>query len=257
MTEGARSEAFHLTTCPPVVRMRPRSSRERWRESAQAGRRPGWPPVTDGHEVPSEPTHEQHTRRILDAFESDHRVSQRSVAKELGIALGLTNLLVKRLVRKGWVRIIHIKPNRVGYLITPAGIAEKTRMSRAYFESSILFYRQTRDRIQQRFSALSADWSGESATGTPKRIVFYGAGEVAEIGYVCLVETDLQLVGVADAAPRKHFFGLSVCSPEHFSGLALKGQPFDRLVVMSFGDTDALRAEILALHVPLDRVFWL
>jgi DNA-binding MarR family transcriptional regulator len=64
-------------------------------------------------------------------FESDNRVSQRSLAKVLGIAIGLTSLIVKRLVRKGWVRVIHIKPNRVRYLITPAGIAEKTRMSRA------------------------------------------------------------------------------------------------------------------------------
>ena len=87
--------------------------------------------------------------------------------------------------------------------------------------------------------------------------MFYGAGEVAEIGYVCLAETDLQLVGVADVASTKPFFGLSVCAPERFNGLALNGQPFDRLVVMSFGNPDELRAEILALRVPLDRVFWL
>lgn len=130
-------------------------------------------------------------------------------------------------------------------------------MSRAYFESSVQFYRQARDRIQQQFSALSTLWPNDGTPGLPKRIVFYGAGEVAEIGYVCLVETDLQLVGVVDAARTKPFFGLSVRSPEHFSGLELKGQPFDRLVVMSFGNTDALRAEILALRVPLDRVFWL
>ncbi len=201
--------------------------------------------------------HEHHSRRILDAYESDRGVSQRSLAKELGIALGLTNLLVKRLVRKGWVRVIHIKPNRVGYFITPAGIAEKTRMSRAYFETSVQFYRQTRDRIQQQFFALSTDWPGDGATGLPKRIVFYGAGEVAEIGYICLAETDLQLVGVVDVARTKPFFGLTVRSPEHLDGLALNGQPFDRLVVMSFGNTDALRAEVLSRRVPLDRVFWL
>ena len=205
----------------------------------------------------SAPAHENHSRRILDAFESHQGVSQRSLARELGIALGLTNLLIKRLVRKGWVRVIHIKPNRVRYLVTPAGIAEKSRMSRAYFEASVKFYRQTRDRIQQRFSALSTGWPNAGTSGLPKRIVFYGAGEVAEIGYICLVKTDLQLVGVADVAPTKALFGLSVCSPEHFSGLALKGQPFDRLVVMSFGDPAELRAEILALRVPLDRVFWL
>lgn len=184
-------------------------------------------------------------------------MSQRSLASDLGIALGLTNLLVKRLVRKGWVRVIHIKPNRVRYLITPAGIAEKTRMSRAYFDSSVQFYKQTRDRIQQQFSALSTGWPNDGTSGLPKRVVFYGAGEVAEIGYICLVETDLQLVGVVDAARTKPFFGLSVCSPEHLDGLVLNGQSFDRLVVMSFGNTDALRADVLALRVPLDCVFWL
>jgi hypothetical protein len=203
------------------------------------------------------PAHEQHSRRILDAVETDHSVSQRSLAKELGIALGLTNLLVKRLVHKGWVRVIQIKPNRVRYLITPAGIAEKTRMSRAYFDSSVQFYRQTRDRIQQQFSALSSSWPDEGDPGLPKRIVFYGAGEVAEIGYICLAETDLELVGVVDAARTRPFFGLSVCSPEHLDGLALNGQPFSQLVVMSFGNTDALRAEALARRVPLDHVAWL
>ena len=72
----------------------------------------------------STPTHEHHSRRILDAFESDQGVSQRSLARQLGIALGPTNLLIKCLVRKGWVRVVHIKPNRVRYLVTPAGIAE-------------------------------------------------------------------------------------------------------------------------------------
>jgi hypothetical protein len=215
--------------------------------------------VTDGHEVStvSAPAHDHHVRRILDAFESDRGVSQRSLAKELGIALGLANLLVKRLVRKGWVRVIRIKPNRVRYLITPTGILEKTRMSRAYFDYSVQFYKQTRDRIEQRFFALSTTWPGNGATPPPKRIVFYGAGEVAEIGYICLVETDLQLVGVVDAARTKPFFGLSVSPPEGLDGFSLNGQPFDRLVVMSFGNTDTLQVDVLALRVPPDCVFWL
>jgi DNA-binding MarR family transcriptional regulator len=204
----------------------------------------------------SAPIHEHHVRRILDAFELKDDVSQRSLAKELGVALGLTNLLVKRLVRKGWVRVIRIRPNRVRYFITPAGIIEKTRMSRAYLESSVQFYRQTRDRIQQEFSTLSTNWPGNGAA-PPKRIVFYGAGEVAEIGYICLGETDLQLVGVVDPARTKPFFGMNVSAPEHVDGLAVNGQPFDRLVVMSFGNPDTLRADVLALRVPVDRVYWL
>ncbi|MEO8257208.1 MAG: hypothetical protein ABI868_07660 [Acidobacteriota bacterium] len=202
------------------------------------------------------PAHEHHTRRLLDAFELEHSVSQRSLSRDLGIALGLTNLLIRRLVCNGWVRAIHVKPNRVCYVLTPAGLAEQIKMSRAYFESSVQFYRQTRDRIQQQFCALSNGWPG-GAPGVAKRIVFYGAGEVAEIGYICLVETDLQLVGVVDPARTKPFVGLSVSSPDHLDGLALNGQPFERLVVMSFANPDALRAEVLDLRVPPGCVFLL
>jgi DNA-binding MarR family transcriptional regulator len=69
-------------------------------------------------------SHDQFTHRILTEIEADNRLSQRSLSRDLGIALGLTNLIIRRLVRKGWVRIIRIKPNRVRYLLTPAGIAE-------------------------------------------------------------------------------------------------------------------------------------
>ncbi len=201
------------------------------------------------------PSHEQHSLKILDAFESNHDVSQRSLASDLGIALGLTNLLVKRLVRKGWVQASNIKPNRVRYLITPTGIVEKARLSREYFDSSLHFYRQTRSRIQSQFAALSSHWpnSGDAS----KRIVFYGAGEVAEIGYVCLPETDLELVGVVDRTRSSRFFNLTVMSPADLDGLSLRGEPFGRLVVMSFGSPESLRAEIQALRVPPECVFWL
>jgi hypothetical protein len=197
-------------------------------------------------------TREQNLRRILDAVESDRDASQRSLARELGIALGLTNLLVKRLVHKGWLRVIKIKPNRVRYLITPAGIVEKTRLSRAYFDHSVQFYRQARGRIQQQFSALAA-----AAAPPPRRVVFYGAGEVAEIGYICLADTELQLVGVVDPSRTKPFFGFDVCAPDQLDGLVLNGQPFDLLVFMSFGNIDPLRAEALSRRVPLDRMAWL
>ncbi len=78
--------------------------------------------------------HEQYEHQILNAIDASQSLSQRSLASSLGIALGLTNLLVRRLVRKGWVRVTRIKPNRVGYFLTPAGVAEKTRLSRLYLQ---------------------------------------------------------------------------------------------------------------------------
>src|SRR5579862_343661 len=131
-----------------------------------------------------------HLRELLDVIESDPGVSQRSLASRLGIALGLANLLLKRVVVKGWVKTVRISPNRVRYLLTPTGIAEKARMSRAYLQYSVRFYGYARDRIRESFAALSAQWP-DARSEESKPIVFFGTSEVAEIGYVCLQETDL------------------------------------------------------------------
>lgn len=199
--------------------------------------------------------YDRYSLRILDVVAADRAVTQRSLARDLGVALGLTNLLIKRLVRKGWMRVTHISPNRVRYLITPAGIVEKSRMSRDYLEASVQFYREARDRVKQRFLELSTTWPADAAG--PKRIVFFGASEVAEIGYVCLVETDLQLIGVVDAERSGRFFDLPITAPAQLLEQTLDGEKYDRLVVMSFGDTEVTTASLQQLGIPMTKVFWL
>ena len=206
-------------------------------------------------------SHDQYTHHILSEIEAGKRISQRSLSRELGIALGLTNLLVRRLVREGWVRIIRIKPNRVRYLLTPAGIAEKARMSRAALQNSIRFYVEARDRIRERFAVLSSVWPGDGhgseGDSIEKRIVFYGSGELAEIGYICLQGTDLQLFGVVDDQGRKRFFDVPVCEAGRLHATDIDGRSFGRLVVMSFGETDKIRAQLKAMAIPPDRIFWI
>ena len=198
-------------------------------------------------------SHGRLTRAILDEIETNDGVSQRHLATRLGMALGLSNLLVRRIVAKGWVKVVQIRPNRVRYLLTPAGIAAKARLTREYLASSVTFYADARERIRERFAQLSGELDG---AGGSKRIVFLGAGEVAEIGYVSLQETDLQLVGVIDSTRIKPFFGLPVQPPDRVTSFGIDGQPFDRLVVMSF-ETRKARATLEKLELGADRVFWI
>lgn len=203
-------------------------------------------------------SHEQYTHRILTELEAGSGISQRSLSRSVGIALGLTNLLIRRVVSKGWVRVIHIKPNRVKYLLTPTGIAEKARMSRDALHNSMRFYAEARDRIHERFTQLSAECASAASADGGKRIVFFGAGEVAEIAYVCLQGTDLTLVGVVDDRKSDHaFFGVPICQSAGLAGDCLNGVRYDRLVVMSFAETEKIRAQLDALAIPSDRVFWI
>jgi DNA-binding MarR family transcriptional regulator len=213
--------------------------------------------VTDGHGVPQDAAREQYAWRILAEVEAGTALSQRSLARSTGIALGLTNLVLKRLVRKGLVRISRVQRNRVKYLITPAGIAEKARMSRAYFAYTTRFYAEARNRVRERFLALSDTWPSDSLDRDGrKRIVFYGGGEVAEIGFVCLQETDLTLIATVDGDSGRRMFGTPV-QPRSWLDTREVWAQFGVIVIMSFSDAELAeaRSHLASLDFPADRVF--
>lgn len=205
--------------------------------------------------------HNTYTRKILSEIDGHQRVTQRHLANELGIALGLTNLLVRKLVKRGWISVVNIKPNRVQYLLTPAGMAAKARVTRKYLQRTTQLYTETRERIRERLDVLSAELSngagGNGSSDGQKTIVFYGAGEVAEIGYVSLQGTDLHLVGVVDDVDKHEFFGMPVYSPSLLTPDGLDGKPFGRVVVMSFQKGEQIQARLEATGFPRDHVFLL
>ena len=202
------------------------------------------------------PEHEQ-DRQILQAIAASDRVTQRSLSGELGVALGLTNLLIRRVVNKGYVRVARMGTRHVRYLMTPAGweaLAKATRLSMA---NTVHLYSQTREQIRASLTALSEqcvpDAQGE------KRVVFYGAGDVAEIAYVSLQSTDLMLVGVVDDRRRGKFFDVEICDPERLTADALNGVTYSHVIVASVRQhvTDAIKARVLERGIPPSRVTYL
>ena len=201
------------------------------------------------------PSHDDYARRILGEIEAGGGVSQRALSRKMGIALGLTNLLLRRSINNGWIRIKRVRANRVVYLLTPTGIAQKARMTRAYFAASIRFYGETRQRVHDRFRELQAEWDAASPATRHRKIAFYGASDVAEIGYICLQETNFRLVKVFDDARTTPFFGIRV---ERSAALAQATRlKFDYLVVMSFEDGEGIRARLEAAGVPADRIYFI
>jgi DNA-binding MarR family transcriptional regulator len=141
----------------------------------------------------------EYDHQILQAIASGERITQRSLSSDLGVALGLTNLLIRRLVGKGYVKMA-VGTRHVRYLMTPAGWEALGRATRLSLENTIHLYTQTREQIRSSLATVSEQCavhpSGE------KRVVFYGAGDVAEIAYISLQHTDLTLVGVVDDRRR-------------------------------------------------------
>src|SRR5438445_7377496 len=111
----------------------------------------------------------------LEAVEQDSRVTQRSLATKLGIALGLTNIYLKRLVRKGYVKCVNVQSNRITYLLTPTGIAEKLRLTYEFMDYSLHLYGEVRQHLRAVIRECAA---------AGRRVAIFGRGEAAELSYL-------------------------------------------------------------------------
>ncbi len=82
--------------------------------------------------------------RILEALEENPDVTQASLAAQLGVAVGSVNWYIKRLIRKGYVKVTHLQRRKLKYFVTPQGLALKARLTSEYMEASLQMYRQLR-----------------------------------------------------------------------------------------------------------------
>jgi DNA-binding MarR family transcriptional regulator len=87
--------------------------------------------------------------QLLEAIEQESTLTQRTLAERLGIALGLTNLYLKRLIRKGHVKCVTVAPNRLVYLVTPRGVARKARLTYEFMKYSLDLYRDVRHHLRR------------------------------------------------------------------------------------------------------------
>ncbi|MBI3825242.1 MAG: winged helix-turn-helix transcriptional regulator [Candidatus Rokubacteria bacterium] len=159
--------------------------------------------------------------RILSEIAERQHVTQRSLSKKLGIALGLTNLYLKRLGRKGYIKITTIPSNRVKYLLTPKGVAQKTRLTYEYMRFSLHLYRETRGRLRDALRRMEGN-GGE-------RVAVYGEGEAAELACLTLMELGIEL-----AAVYSNGGGGSVCGHKIRPLTELEDGGVDRVVVALF-----------------------
>lgn len=74
---------------------------------------------------------------VIREISGNHNPSQRLLAKRAGISLGLTNLIIERLVKKGYVKIIQMNQRKLRYALTPQGFAEKARKSYSFIKRTI------------------------------------------------------------------------------------------------------------------------
>ena len=112
---------------------------------------------------------------ILKAIESNSSVSQRGLSSQMQINVASVNFALKRLIKKGFIRMVGINPRRIKYFVTPEGVREKTQLAYRFFGRNLHFYKEVRCDIEARIA--------KATNGKETEIAIYGVGGLAEITY--------------------------------------------------------------------------
>lgn len=181
--------------------------------------------------------------KLLEAVAQDSHVTQRGLANRLGIALGLANIYVKRMMRKGYIKCVNVQPNRISYLITPRGIAEKARLTYEYMDYSLHLYRVVRQHLREVLHECAQSQS---------KVAIYGRGEAAELSYLSLKESGLEPIAIFDAEGGDAFLGMPVLPLSEHTKV-----DYDLMIVASLEPSTQYVTALTRQGVPAAKLFLL
>ena len=182
------------------------------------------------------------TLGLLEAVESGRPCTQRRLAADLGIALGLVNIYLKRCINKGLVKVAEAPARRYAYYLTPQGFAEKSRLTGEYLTWSLTFFRRARTSCEAAFATAAArGW---------RRVALAGAGDLADIARICATDTGIEIAAIVEpGAASGH-------QPGPVPVLASFGEidgPIDGVIVTALHTAATIREQARAAMGP-DRV---
>jgi len=182
---------------------------------------------------------------ILQEFSENEQINQRHLSKKLAMSTGLVHLYIKRLVQKGYIKVTGIKPRRLKYLLTPRGIAEKTKLTYEFTLISYKYFKRASDDIREKL--------GEVARNSQSSVVVYGAGELAELCLLILGELDVEIVAVIDDNGEiNRFCGHPVVPREIVGNLR-----FDKMIVAQIDGREEVESLMEEAGIDEEKSCWL
>jgi DNA-binding MarR family transcriptional regulator len=180
--------------------------------------------------------------QLLEEIENNYGPSQRDLARKLNISLGLVNSFIKRLATKGYVKITNIPRNRVRYILTPKGFAEKSRLTYEFIQYSFRFYKKAVMELHE--------LADEFRRKEVRKVVFFGANNLAEIASISLRGTDVELIGVVDdERAGEEFLGFRVKSIKD-----LRNAEYDKIIITRVNSQKMGLQKLLQNEIPREKI---
>ena len=141
--------------------------------------------------------------RLLEEVEGRPDVSQRQLARNLNVALGVANLLVRTMAKKGYIKMTHLSWKRWVYVITPRGMTRKVQLTLGYVDRFIGHYQRVRRMLREDLSTLPLN--------RESRVAIVGSHELAELTYLALRDLGVDEIDVFELSPeRPAFLGMPI-----------------------------------------------
>jgi DNA-binding MarR family transcriptional regulator len=157
--------------------------------------------------------------QLLEAVGNEKPTSQRALARQLDVSLGLVNGFLQKLTGDGFCCISTSSSKQKKYALTTEGKAERSRLAYDYILLSYRLFKEAQGKLVSFFKTLES--------GKLNRVVFYGINDFAEMAYLSLQETSIEIVAVVDnERVGDYFFGLKVEDPN-----VLMNYTFDKILI--------------------------
>ena len=141
------------------------------------------------------PSADRQTLAVLETMEQSSKATQREIASQTGMSLGLVNATVKDLIRRGMIKVSQIPRRRLLYYLTPQGFAEKSALL-------LRVLRTVQDDYQQIRSQLRVQ-AVELKERKIKEVVLKGDPFLLEIGCICCLELGLSMKALYSDNPYR------------------------------------------------------
>lgn len=199
----------------------------------------------DGGEL-HKPSSDMLDLRALEEIGRNPSISQRDLARRLGVALGFANACVRNMARRGYIKLTKARGNKFTYIITPSGIRARAALTCRAFADTVSFYSGAKEHIRGFFESVRADGV--------RRIAFFGIDDLLDIIFITAQDFDFKILAVVDpdTGGFDRYMKIPVVAPD-----ALKTLKPDLVVLSSLKHEQKMKRTMreLGLDVPARTIF--
>jgi FlaA1/EpsC-like NDP-sugar epimerase len=183
---------------------------------------------------------------ILDLIEKDSHITQRDMASNIGISLSMVNQYLDTYESAGLIKRKKYTSKTVEYMMTKKGIERRKLLNIWYLKSSLDIYLQAKDNI--------IIFLNNIISKGYKKILLYGAGEVAEL-MIRVMNDDLtmtlEVLAVIDDRKEKneHLIHVPIVNKKQ-----IKNYIHDGILISSYTHHEAIKNKLVELNYPKEKI---